>query len=216
MTISVAIIDYGAGNLRSACKAFAHIAARLGVAGRVVITDQPEEIQAAERLVLPGQGAFADCMAGLRGKSGMVEALSEAVLQRGQPFLGICVGMQLLADYGYEHGTHQGLGWIKGEVQAIPPQGASGHARRIPHMGWNDLRWHQPDLLAVSSCTQAYFVHSYHFIAQQPENILATTDYDGELVAVIGRDNILATQFHPEKSHDAGLSLIEHFLRWKP
>lgn len=215
-TRNLAIVDYGSGNLRSAAKAFERAVRESGSNLNVVVTDDPDTVLNAERIVLPGVGAFADCMQGLSAVGGMVEALENAVLQDGKPFLGICVGMQLLATVGREHGDHAGLGWIPGEVTAIDPSDAD---LKIPHMGWNtlalDVEGH--DLLGgLEDGNHVYFVHSYQFRTEQPEHVLAHTDYGGPITAMIGRDNIVGTQFHPEKSQKAGLQFIRNFLHWSP
>jgi glutamine amidotransferase len=209
---SAALIDYGSGNLASAAKALARAAN-----GRfdIVTTADPQAVKDAERIVLPGVGAFADCMKGLSAVPGMVEALREKVLKQGAPFLGICVGMQLLATVGREFGDHAGLGWMAGEVVKIAP---SDPALKIPHMGWNDLnktRSH-PLLEGVPDGAQAYFVHSYQFLPTLEEDLIATTDYGGPLTAIVGNENIAGTQFHPEKSQATGLKLLENFLGWRP
>ena len=213
----VAIIDYGSGNLRSAEKAIAKAVHDGGLANRVVVTGDPEAVHGAERIVLPGVGAFADCMDGLRAAPGMVEALSDAVRRRGAPFLGICVGMQLMATRGLEHGTHEGLNWIKGDVVRLAP---SDPALKIPHMGWNTLRSLRPHPVIAHLDTpaepHAYFVHSFCLRASQANDVLADTDYGGAIAAVIGRDNMIGTQFHPEKSQAVGLKLLENFVRWRP
>jgi len=209
----VAIVDYGAGNLRSAEKALAEAA---GDSARVVVTADPEAVRSADRVVLPGVGAFADCKRGLDSLPGMVEALEETVLKAGKPFLGICVGMQLMASWGVEFGTHKGLDWIKGKVVALDP---ADPALRIPQMGWNDLKLNDtrhPALASLSAGDHAYFVHSYHFIAERPQDVLATVDYGGPVTAIIGRDNLLGVQFHPEKSQQVGLNLLASFLKWNP
>jgi glutamine amidotransferase len=217
--MSTAIIDYGSGNLRSAAKAFERAAAESGAGGAISVTRRPEDIAAAERIVLPGVGAFADCRRGLAAVPGLEQALHEAVIGRGRPFLGICVGMQLMASYGREFETVAGLGWIPGEVVAIAP---SDPSLKIPHMGWNELRSaSQPNALhpvldGLAPGTHAYFVHSYHFRPSNPAHCLAVTDYGGPLAAVVGRDNLIGTQFHPEKSQMAGLRLIANFLGWRP
>ena len=210
----VVIIDYGSGNLRSAAKAFAHVAAD-HPACEIVVSADAHEVARADRIVLPGVGAFADCMAGLVAVPGMVEALTRAVRQNGRPFLGVCVGLQLLAERGYEHGTHAGLGWIKGEVHRLTP---ADPGLKIPHMGWNELvasRAH-PLLAGIEAGAHAYFVHSYHLKAREPADVVATCDYGGPIVAVIARENIAGTQFHPEKSQATGLRLIGNFLSWRP
>jgi glutamine amidotransferase len=211
---SVALIDYGSGNLRSAEKALARAAREAGTAQDVIVTGDPSVVAAAERIVLPGVGAFGDCMDGLRAIPGMIAVLEDSVLARGVPFLGICVGMQLLASVGREFGEHRGLGWIEGEVTKLQP--AVG--LKIPHMGWNELEILRPHPLldGLGEKPHAYFVHSYAFHAADRADILATTDYGGEVVAMIGRGNIAGTQFHPEKSQAVGLALLKNFLTWRP
>lgn len=207
---TVAIIDYGSGNLRSAAKAFEHAGA-----AQVAVTDDLDLIRRADRVVLPGVGAFGDCRAGLDAIPGMVDCLNDVVLRQGRPFLGICVGMQLLATVGEEHGTYSGLDWIPGRVTAIAPRDP---ALKIPHMGWNQLavvREH-PILDGIPSGAYAYFVHSYHLACDSAGDLMATVDYGMPLTAVVGRDTIVGTQFHPEKSQATGLRLIENFLNWKP
>ena len=212
---TVALIDYGSGNLRSAEKALARAAGEGGTGHEIAVTSDPQIAAKAERIVLPGVGAFADCMAGVTAIPGMVDALSEAVLKRGTPFLGICVGMQLLATVGREFGDHPGLGWIDGEVVVIEP---TKPEIKVPHMGWNDLSIVQahPVLDGIETGANAYFVHSYKFVAKNRSDILATTDFDGTIAAVIGRGNIVGTQFHPEKSQAVGLRLLQNFLKWTP
>ena len=213
--MTVAIVDYGSGNLRSAAKAFERAARESGTNERVVVTSSPAEVAAADRIVLPGVGAFADCRAGLYGVAGMVDTLQREVIDRGKPFLGICVGMQLMASRGVEYGIHAGLDWIAGDVVRIAP---TDKALKIPHMGWNelvDLRAH-PLLDGIAANDHAYFVHSFHLKASKAETVLATTEYGGRLTAMVGRDNLAGTQFHPEKSQATGLRLIGNFLRWKP
>jgi glutamine amidotransferase len=213
--MTVAIVDYGSGNLRSAAKAFERAAHEAGTDDRVLVTASPRELADADRIVLPGVGAFADCRAGLYSVPGMVDTLNREVIERGKPFLGICVGMQLMASRGVEYGVHAGLGWIAGDVVRIEP-GAS-HLK-IPHMGWNellDLKPH-PLLEGLGARDHAYFVHSFQLKTARPETLLAVTDYGGPLTAVVGRDNLAGTQFHPEKSQATGLRLIANFLRWKP
>jgi glutamine amidotransferase len=207
----VAIVDYGSGNLRSAQKALARVAG----AETVVVTPEPAVIAQAGRIVLPGVGAFGDCMAGLRAIPGMIEALRMAVLERGVPFLGICVGMQLLAGVGREFGDHAGLDWIAGDVARLTP---SDPALKIPHMGWNEIRVARPHpvLAGIAPGANVYFVHSYAMRPADPSRILATADYGGPFAAVVGRDNILGMQFHPEKSQAVGLALLANFLRWRP
>jgi len=215
MTERVALIDYGSGNLRSAAKALERAAQEAGRGQQVVVTDDPAAVGAADRLVLPGVGAFADCMAGLEARPGLLPALAEAVLERGRPFLGICVGMQLLADRGVEYGTHRGLGWIPGEVVRLMP---GDPALKVPHMGWNafDRVAPHPVLQGLAPGSFCYFVHSYHFRAASPGDVLASVDYGGPVAAAIGRDNLVGTQFHPEKSQAAGLRLLANFLAWSP
>ena len=213
--MTVAIVDYGSGNLRSAAKAFERAAREAGTHERVLVTSSPREVAEADRIVLPGVGAFADCRAGLYGVPGMVEALQREVIERAKPFLGICVGMQLMATRGVEYGIHAGLDWIKGDVVRIEP--GKDHLK-IPHMGWNELASLKPHALldGIAACDHAYFVHSFQLAASQPETVLALTDYGGPVTAAVGRANLAGTQFHPEKSQATGLRLIANFLRWKP
>ncbi|HVJ53633.1 MAG TPA: imidazole glycerol phosphate synthase subunit HisH [Aliidongia sp.] len=207
------IIDYGSGNLRSAAKAFERAALETGADVAVEVTGDADEVRRADRIVLPGVGAFADCRRGLDAVPGLVEALETRVRQEGVPFLGICVGMQLLAERGLEHEVSAGLGWIKGDVVRI-----EGPGLRVPHMGWNDLliRRPHPVLVGIQNGDHGYFVHSYRFACTDPGDVLATVEYGGPVVAAIGRDNIVGTQFHPEKSQETGLRLIADFLRWRP
>lgn len=214
--MSIAIVDYGSGNLHSAYKAVERAAAEIGA--DVIVTSDPNKVRRADRIVLPGVGAFADCRRGLDHVSGMVEALEESVIKGGKPFLGICVGMQLLASRGLEHGVAPGLNWIPGEVVEIKP---SSPDLKVPHMGWNTLKplSSHPllkDIPTGEKGLHAYFVHSYHLQAANPAHVLAMTEYGGELTAMVGRDNIAGTQFHPEKSQQLGLALIANFLRWTP
>ena len=213
--MTVAIVDYGSGNLRSAAKAFERAAREAGADDRVLVTSSPREVEQADRIVLPGVGAFADCRDGLYGVPGMVEVLQREVVERGKPFLGICVGMQLMATRGVEYGVHAGLDWIKGDVVRIEPGAAH---LKIPHMGWNELADLRPHALlaGIAAHDHAYFVHSFHLKAEIPETVLATTGYGGPIAAMVGRDNLAGTQFHPEKSQATGLKLIGNFLRWKP
>jgi imidazole glycerol-phosphate synthase subunit HisH len=216
--MSVAIIDYGSGNLHSAAKAFERAAREAGLSGTIAVTSDPDAVRRAERIVLPGVGAFADCRRGLDAVSGMGEALNEAVRRQGRPFLGICVGMQLMATRGLEHTTSPGLDWIHGDVKAIVP---SDPCLKIPHMGWNTLeaRRTHPVLEGIETGPHglhAYFVHSYALRPDDPADIVATADYGGAVTAVVGRDNLVGTQFHPEKSQALGLTLIANFLRWRP
>ncbi len=214
----VAIIDYGSGNLHSAAKAFERAAREGGSRLEVKVTAEPEDVLEADRVVLPGVGAFADCKQGLVAIPGMVEALDETVRQRGTPFLGICVGLQLMAERGLEHGLTPGLGWIGGEVRAIAP---SDPSLKIPHMGWNTLDIARKHALFEGIPTgatglNAYFVHSYHFVPSGAETVVATTDYAGPITAFVAKDNMAGSQFHPEKSQTLGLALIANFLKWKP
>ncbi len=213
---TVAIIDYGSGNLRSAAKAFERAALDNGLARTILVTADAEAVRRADHVVLPGVGAFADCKRGLDAVPGMRAAMEEAVFQRGQPFLGICVGMQLMGERGFEHGEVAGLGWIPGDVVALKPK---EHRLKVPHMGWNDLtllRRHHPVLAGLPDPMHGYFVHSYHLHCTNPAHRLAAVDYGGAVAAVIGRDNLIGTQFHPEKSQAVGLALIANFLRWQP
>ncbi|MEG6508061.1 imidazole glycerol phosphate synthase subunit HisH [Methyloligella sp. 2.7D] len=214
----LAIIDYGSGNLHSAAKAFERAASESSSGHQIKVTSDPEVVLTAERVVLPGVGAFADCRAGLMAVPGMADALDEAVRQKGKPFLGICVGMQLLATRGLEHGEAPGLNWIPGEVRAIEP---SDPSLKIPHMGWNTLDLVREHALLDGIPTgpdglNAYFVHSYHFVPEDGHALVATTDYGGPLTALVAKDNIAGSQFHPEKSQTLGLALIANFLRWRP
>lgn len=216
--MSTIIVDYGAGNIRSAVKAFEAGRHLAGLSGSVEVTADPDRVRRAERLVLPGDGAFPDCRRGLAAVPGLDEALNEAVIARGRPFLGICIGMQLLASRGYEHEGADGLGWIPGRVVRIEP---SDPAVKVPHMGWNTLhaRRAHPLLENLALGPQglhAFFLHAYHFIAENPSDVLASADYAGEVTAVVARDNVAGTQFHPEKSQRLGLTLIANFLRWTP
>lgn len=213
--MTVAIIDYGSGNLRSAAKAFERAAAENALDETVVVTSNADQVAAADRVVLPGVGAFGDCLAGLKAVSGMRAALESVVIDAGRPFLGICVGMQLMADRGTEHGTHQGFGWINGEVSPIKP---ADPTLKIPHMGWNELavQREHPLLDGLDTGVHSYYVHSYQFYIDNQDECLAVTDYAGQITAVVGRDNMVGTQFHPEKSQLVGLKLIGNFLKWYP
>ncbi|MFO1152341.1 MAG: imidazole glycerol phosphate synthase subunit HisH [Rhodospirillales bacterium] len=214
--MSVVLIDYGSGNLRSAAKAFERAIAEAGLPLRLTVSADPAAVAAADRIILPGVGAFADCRRGLMELPGMADALTRVVVEKARPFLGICVGMQLMATTGREHGEHPGLDWIKGTVDLLP---SAGNGLKIPHMGWNDLTigaGGHPALTGIATGAHAYFVHSYAFRASDPATILATTDYGGPVAAVVGRDNLIGTQFHPEKSQATGLRLITNFLRWRP
>ena len=214
----VAIIDYGSGNLHSAAKAFERAALESGIASEIRVTSDPREVRAADRIVLPGVGAFADCRRGLDAVSGMVETLEDCVRRQGRPFLGICVGMQLMASRGLEYSVTEGLGWIPGDVAAIVPDDDS---LKIPHMGWNVLHRQKDHALLDGIGTgpqglHAYFVHSYALVPQNAEDVIALTDHGGPVTALIGRDNIAGAQFHPEKSQKLGLKLIANFLGWTP
>ncbi|HEY1614324.1 MAG TPA: imidazole glycerol phosphate synthase subunit HisH [Rhizomicrobium sp.] len=211
----LALIDYGSGNLRSAEKALLRAAADMGGGPDVVVTSDAGMVAEAARIVLPGVGAFGDCMAGLAALPGMREALDEAVLARGVPFLGICVGMQLLATKGYEFGEHKGLGWITGEVRRLAPGDA---ALKVPHMGWNELQPVRDHALLrdLGADPHVYFVHSFAMTLSDPVHLQATTDYGGAVTAAIARDNIAGVQFHPEKSQRVGLKVLQNFLAWRP
>ena len=214
---TVAIIDYGSGNLRSAAKAFERAARETGAAADIVVTADPDVVRIADRIVLPGVGAFADCRAGLDAVDGMVEALEERVITAGMPFLGICVGMQLMAGEGREKTVTRGLGWVPGAVVRIEPEGGL----KVPHMGWNTLEFREPHPLLEGipdgeEGLHAYFVHSYHLMPDEPTDLVAVADYGQAVTAIVGRDNMLGTQFHPEKSQTLGLTLIGNFLRWSP
>ncbi len=216
--MSVAIVDYGSGNLHSAAKAFERAAHEAGLDQPIMVTQDPAAVARADRVVLPGVGAFADCRRGLDAVPGMVEALEEAVRRRGRPFFGICVGMQLMAERGLEYEVKEGLGWIAGEVDRITPKDAS---LKIPHMGWNTLnvaRQHPllDGLELGPDGRHAYFVHSYQLKPGNRADLIAEADYGGAVTAIVGRDNIVGTQFHPEKSQKLGLALIANFLKWKP
>jgi len=216
--LSVAIVDYGSGNLHSAAKAFERAARESGHDQPITVTSDPVQVARADRVVLPGVGAFADCRRGLDDIPGMIEALNETVLQRGRPFFGICVGMQLMAERGREYKVTPGLGWIAGEVGRIEPKDAG---LKIPHMGWNTLDMLKPhalldDIPLGTDGLHAYFVHSYELKPSQRADLVAQAEYGGPLTAVVGRDNMVGTQFHPEKSQRLGLALIANFLKWAP
>jgi glutamine amidotransferase len=216
--VSVAIVDYGSGNLHSAAKAFERAARESGHDQPIVVTGDPNEVARAERIVLPGVGAFADCRRGLDAVPGMVDALEENVRKKGKPFFGICVGMQLMAERGREYQVTPGLGWISGEVDRIAPKNTN---LKIPHMGWNTLNVMKPHALLDGIPTgndglHAYFVHSFELRPERRDDLVAQTEYGGPLTAIIGRDNMVGTQFHPEKSQKLGLALIANFLKWKP
>ncbi len=214
----VAIIDYGSGNLRSATKAFERAAREAGISAEIDLTDDADRVARADRVVLPGVGAYADCRRGLDAVPGMVEALNEAVTAKGNPFLGICVGMQLLSTRGLEKTITHGLGWIDGDVVEMTP---SDPALKIPQIGWNTIHVKQNHPLFAGISTgndglHAYFVHSYYLAANDPADVLAETDYGGPVTAAVARGNVAGTQFHPEKSQALGLALIANFLKWKP
>jgi glutamine amidotransferase len=216
--VTAAIIDYGSGNLHSAAKAFECAARNMEGSEKIIVTRDPDVVFRADRVVLPGVGAFADCRKGLDALDGMVEAMTEAVRDKARPFLGICVGMQLMATRGREHVTTDGLGWIAGDVEKISPR---DERLKIPHMGWNTLdpvREHPvlERLPLGPKGRHAYFVHSYHLNAANETDVLARADYGGPVTAIVGKDTAIGTQFHPEKSQRFGLALIANFLRWKP
>ncbi|MEE2951980.1 MAG: imidazole glycerol phosphate synthase subunit HisH [Pseudomonadota bacterium] len=215
---TVAIIDYGSGNLRSATKAFERAARESGVDADIILTDDAEVARKADRIVLPGVGAYADCRAGLDGVSGMAEALQEVIETAGRPFLGICVGMQLMAERGLEKATTAGFGWVDGDVVKIEPDDAK---LKIPQIGWNTLSvvTDHPLLNGIETGPDglhAYFVHSYHLAAARADQLVATTDYGGDVTAMVANGNKVGTQFHPEKSQTLGLKLIANFLTWTP
>jgi glutamine amidotransferase len=211
---TVALIDYGSGNLHSAEKALQKVAAEHGGA-QVVVTADPDLVARADRVVLPGVGAFAACMDALQSRRGLVEAMTEAVKGRGAPFLGVCVGMQLLADRGLEFGEHEGLGWIGGDVRRLEP--SDPHAK-IPHMGWNTLEPAARHALTdgMGPDTHMYFTHSFAFYPSDPASVLTVTDHAGRFTSAVAKDNVAGVQFHPEKSQTAGLALIGRFLEWRP
>ena len=216
--MNVAIVDYGSGNLHSAAKAFERAARESGFDKPIAVTRDPDAVAKAERVVLPGVGAFADCKRGLEAIPGMVDALTDSVIKKGKPFFGICVGMQLMAERGHEHQVTPGFGWIEGEVDKIAP---SDPALKIPHMGWNTLKVDTPhallrDIPTGADGLHAYFVHSFHFVPADRANVVAETDYGGPVTAFIAKDNMAGTQFHPEKSQTLGLKLIANFLKWRP
>lgn len=215
MRALVALIDYGSGNLRSAEKALARAAHEHATNHEIVVTSDASVVESAERIVLPGVGAFADCMAGLAALPGMVATLNDRVLKKGAPFLGICVGMQLMATVGREFGDHAGLGWIEGDVAKLSP---SDPALKIPQMGWNELslsRQH-PLFNGISSGAHAYFLHSFAMSPARASDLIATTDYGGAVTAAVARNNYAGMQFHPEKSQAVGLALLGKFLVWRP
>ena len=216
--MTTAIVDYGSGNLHSAAKAFERAAREHDLDEIIVVTSDPGQIADADRIVLPGVGAFADCRRGLDAVPGMVDALNDTVRKRGKPFFGICVGMQLMAERGREYEVTEGLGWIPGEVDRIHP---SDPNLKIPHMGWNTLRMRtsHPLLDGIpvgDNGLHAYFVHSYQLRTAHQDDLIAQAEYGGPVTAIVGRDNMVGTQFHPEKSQKLGLALIANFLKWKP
>lgn len=213
----VAIIDYGSGNLRSAAKAFERAARENDINARIVVTSDPKDVRDADRVVLPGVGAFGDCRAGVDAVEGMTEALEKTVRHAARPFLGICVGMQLMATRGLEHGVHKGFDWISGDVGPIRPLDPE---LKIPHMGWNTLNQLRPHPIMDGIVTgetglHAYFVHSYALMPAREEDVVARTDYGGPVTAIVARENMAGTQFHPEKSQTLGLALIGNFLKWR-
>ena len=209
----VVLIDYGSGNLRSAQKALLRAATQVGLDSEIIVSAQADAVASASRIVLPGVGAFGACMAGLAAIPELLPALTHAVKTRCVPFLGICVGMQLLATSGHEFGVHPGLGWINGKVERLSASGL-----KVPHMGWNQLRFTRPHplLAGIAEGADVYFVHSYVFNPDEQKDVVACTDYGGPLTAMVARDNIVGTQFHPEKSQSIGLRLLANFLSWKP
>ena len=216
--MNTVIIDYGSGNLHSAHKAFERAATEAKLKDKIIVSAKPEDVEKADRIVLPGVGAFKDCRNGLLAVNGMEEALRAQVIGKARPFLGICVGMQLMATRGLEHETTKGLGWIAGDVKPIAP---SDPTLKIPHMGWNTITPNAQHALLDGIQTgdkglHAYFVHSYHMQCTLPEDVVATTDYGGPVTAMIAYENMVGTQFHPEKSQALGLAFITNFLRWKP
>jgi glutamine amidotransferase len=216
--MNVAIIDYGSGNLHSAAKAFERAARDSGSSAKIEVTSDPDQVRKAERIVLPGVGAFRDCRDGLHSVPGMWETLDEEVTRRGKPFFGICVGMQLMASRGLEHVETKGFGWITGDVKIIEPE---DHSLKIPHMGWNTLDVAEPHALFDGiplgpQGLHGYFVHSYHMALANKAPLIATADYGGAITAFIARDNMAGSQFHPEKSQALGLALIANFLKWRP
>ncbi len=218
MTESVVIIDYGSGNLHSAHKAFERATQESGSSARILVSSKPEDVAKADRVVLPGVGAFADCRRGIDAVPGMLDTLGDLVRRKGRPFLGICVGMQLMATRGLEFGKTAGLGWIAGDVTAIEP---ADPTLKIPHMGWNTLDALRPHALLDGLPTgrnglHAYFVHSYHLAAADTADVVARTEYGGPVTAIVARENMAGTQFHPEKSQRLGLGLIGNFLKWRP
>ncbi|HVH02245.1 MAG TPA: imidazole glycerol phosphate synthase subunit HisH [Amaricoccus sp.] len=212
--MTTVIVDYASGNLHSALKSFQRMAGETG-AGPVAVSGDPDAVRAADRIVLPGVGAFADCRAGLAAIPGLFEAIEERVIGQGAPFLGICVGQQMMASRGLEHGETAGFGWIPGDVVRIAP---ADPGLKVPHMGWNalEIAAAHPVMAGLASGAHAYFVHSYHLVPAAPAHRIATADHGGPITAVVARDNLFGTQFHPEKSQATGLRLIANFLAWRP
>jgi glutamine amidotransferase len=214
MSKRIVIIDYGSGNLRSAAKSCERVVAEEGLDCEVLVSADPADLSRASHILLPGVGAYGDCRAGLDAVDGMVEALREQVEKEAKPFLGVCVGMQLMSTRGLEYGTHEGLGWIDADCIHIAPEDPS---LKVPHMGWNDLKIlipGHPVFEGISDGDHAYFVHSYHLSCRKPAEVAATVDYGHPLTAIVARDNMVGVQFHPEKSQQTGLRLIGNFLRW--
>ncbi|MFQ5784889.1 MAG: imidazole glycerol phosphate synthase subunit HisH [Alphaproteobacteria bacterium] len=214
--MKLVIVDYDSGNLHSAAKAFERAAFESDAKARIAVSGDAAALAQADRVVLPGVGAFGDCMAALAARPGLVETLEKTVIAGGRPFLGICVGMQLMATRGLEHGEHAGLDWIAGEVVRLAPADAT---LKVPHMGWNELDIRAPDhllLAGIAPATHMYFVHGYHFVCARADSMLASVDYGGPVSAMIAEDNLAGVQFHPEKSQAAGLRLIANFLGWRP
>jgi len=213
--MSTAIIDYGSGNLRSVEKALEHAAADAGLDQNAIVTSDPDIVRRADRILLPGVGAFGDCIAGLKALDGMIEAMTERVHSDGVPFLGICVGMQLLAHESHEHGTHQGLGWIDGVIEKIEP---ADPALKVPHMGWNAIKRVAPHPVvdALPEGAHCYFANSYRMVMEVPGELIAEVEYAGPIAAAVAKANVLGVQFHPEKSQRAGAALLQSFLRWQP
>jgi len=214
--MTIAIIDYGSGNLRSVANALAVAAREAGLDIAIEVTASAAVVARASHIVLPGVGAFADCRAGIAGIAGMAAALREVAIEKRRPFLGICVGMQLMADVSSEHGRHPGFGWIEGEVTPIVPKDAG---LKVPHMGWNELQLEAPDhplFEGIANGAHAYFVHSYALAPAHGNELLASVDHGGQITAAVGRDNLVGTQFHPEKSQRVGATLLANFLRWRP
>jgi glutamine amidotransferase len=222
--MAVVVVDYGAGNLKSAAKALMEAARNLSPGGsgtEIAVSADPDAVRRADRIVLPGVGAFADCKHGLEARPGLIEALNEAAIAKARPFLGICVGMQLMASLGIEYGEHAGLDWIEGKVVRLTPQSSEpgDPGLKIPQIGWNNLQLPlpaHPVLAGLGLGAHAYFVHSYHFLPAREADVLARVDYGGPVAAAVGRDNLIGVQFHPEKSQQVGLRLLGDFLKWRP